>query len=115
VPASFVASANDCEDHGREIHKRAARGDFGPVAEYEPPPPPSDELLAKRARAHRYIILNKTDYTQMPDADLSDEAKAAWKKYRQALRDISDQGGFPRNIDWPESPDGKMKDPVDDY
>jgi hypothetical protein len=30
--------------------------------------------------------------------------KAAWAKYRQALRDISEQDGFPENVSYPEKP-----------
>jgi hypothetical protein len=31
---------------------------------------------------------------------MSDE----WRQYRQELRDITTQEGFPHNIDWPEEP-----------
>jgi hypothetical protein len=36
----FTANANDCEAHGRAIFAAAAAGEFGPVAEYVPPPEP---------------------------------------------------------------------------
>lgn len=34
----FGASPGDCTDHGVEIFNRCVAGDFGPVAEYVPPP-----------------------------------------------------------------------------
>lgn len=36
----FTASPQDVEAHGREIFKRIVAGEFGPVADYVPPPPP---------------------------------------------------------------------------
>jgi hypothetical protein len=33
----FTASPNDCEEHGRVIFAAAVAGNFGPIAEYEPP------------------------------------------------------------------------------
>lgn len=62
---------------------------------------PTDEELAATARRRREILLKRCDFTQLPDAP-SDTA--AWAAYRQALRDISDQAGFPAAIDWPVPP-----------
>ena len=57
-------------------------------------------------RATRDGLLILSDWTQLPDATLSDPQKAAWKAYRQALRDVPGQGGFPDTIVWPDVPDG---------
>ncbi len=38
-------------------------------------------------RAMRAMFLRSSDWTQMPDSPLSDEQRAAWAVYRQALRD----------------------------
>ena len=65
--------------------------------------PTSDEL-ATQARTERDALLTACDWTQMSDSPLSDEAKAAWAEYRQALRDLPKQAGFPENIEWPEEP-----------
>ncbi|MBU1229235.1 MAG: phage tail assembly chaperone [Proteobacteria bacterium] len=43
------------------------------------------------------------DWTQLPDAPLSAEGKAAWAAYRQALRDVPEQAGFPL-VEWPLAP-----------
>lgn len=50
----------------------------------------------------RARLLNESDWTQLPDVPL--ETKSAWADYRQALRDITEQPGFPKNVVWPEKP-----------
>ena len=60
--------------------------------------------LAAEARAKRNALIAETDYMAMPDYPLDDEKKAAVLAYRQALRDVPEQAGFPRQIDWPVKP-----------
>lgn len=62
------------------------------------------EQLAIQARAKRDALLASSDYTQVPDSPILN--KAAWANYRQALRDISTQVGFPTFIIWPTPPQG---------
>lgn len=59
------------------------------------------EKLATLAIEMRNHALMMTDWTQLADNNLD---KTAWAEYRQALRDITDQPGFPGNIVWPEPP-----------
>ena len=61
------------------------------------------ELLSKAAevRAERNTKLAATDWTQITDSTAD---KAAWATYRQALRDITAQAGFPQTITWPDAP-----------
>lgn len=54
------------------------------------------------ARMLRKAALVDSDWTQLPDTQLD---KAAWATYRQAMRDITDQPGFPDAIIWPEKPE----------
>jgi hypothetical protein len=77
------------------------------AAPYVPPPPPSPEELAAEVRAERNRLLAESDWTQLPDARAAmGEAKAAeWDAYRQALRDVPEQEGFPENVVWPEKPE----------
>ena len=63
-------------------------------------------IKAVNARAERDTLLSGSDWTQVPDVVLSDSQKAEWKTYRQALRDVPEQGGFPDSVIWPTSPDG---------
>ena len=58
--------------------------------------------LATEARAKRNALLTASDWTQVADAPVD---QAAWATYRQALRDITIQAGFPENIDWPVAPE----------
>ena len=39
-------------------------------------------------RIARNQLLSESDWTQMPDSQLSDSKKAEWVTYRQALRDV---------------------------
>lgn len=48
--------------------------------------------------------LYMTDWSQLPDSPLSEEKKLEYKNYRQALRDVSLQEGFPWNVQWPVDP-----------
>ena len=47
--------------------------------------------------------LTNSDWTQMPDSPLDADTKAAWATYRQALRDLPSQEGFP-NVAFPTPP-----------
>ena len=60
--------------------------------------------LAEDARTARDKLLVDTNWTQMDDAPLSSEDKESMRKYRQALRDITAQTGFPQEIKWPDEP-----------
>lgn len=62
----------------------------------------SAELKRARARAERDRLLAASDWTQISDAPVN---KAMWAEYRQALRDITRQPGFPDAITWPSKPE----------
>ena len=61
----------------------------------------SDEEAAQQVRSRRDSLLTQSDWTQVADA-LVDQA--AWATYRQALRDIPSQAGFPNEVTWPVAP-----------
>jgi hypothetical protein len=48
--------------------------------------------------------LANSDWTQLADVPLTAEMKAQWATYRQQLRDLTDQAGFPDQINWPGTP-----------
>lgn len=62
------------------------------------------ELLKLQVLLKRINLLDLSDWSQLPDNNLSVEKKAEWVVYRQALRDVPDQEGFPSNINWPVRP-----------
>lgn len=52
-------------------------------------------------RSTRNRMLSESDWTQLEDSPVD---KAAWATYRQALRDVPTQEGFPWTVQWPEKP-----------
>lgn len=52
-------------------------------------------------RNSRDTMLSDSDWTQLSDSPVD---KALWATYRQALRDVSKQAGFPWKIEWPIKP-----------
>ncbi|MGP3699184.1 tail fiber assembly protein [Rhodobacter sp. NSM] len=61
------------------------------------------QAAEEAARARRDKLLAGCDWTQVADAPVDREA---WAGYRQALRDVPQQAGFPAVIAWPEPPQG---------
>lgn len=60
-----------------------------------------DAARAKAVREDRNKRLADCDWTQLSDAPVD---RAAWASYRQELRDISKQTGFPWEVTWPSTP-----------
>ena len=58
--------------------------------------------LAQKIRAERDQLLAASDWTQVADAPVN---QLVWATYRQALRDVPQQGGFPHNVSWPSKPE----------
>lgn len=56
------------------------------------------EAKATEVRTQRNHLLSQTDWTQVEDTSAD---KLAYAIYRQALRDITSQDGFPFDINWP--------------
>lgn len=62
----------------------------------------SADRKAAEIRQQRNENLKETDWTQLVDAPVD---HAVWFAYRQALRDITAQPGFPSDINWPIKPE----------
>lgn len=58
--------------------------------------------FAERVRSKRNELLSQSDWTQLPDSNVN---KTAWATYRQALRDVPEQSGFPWEVTWPTQPE----------
>ena len=56
---------------------------------------------ANEVRYRRNALLTQSDWTQLADAPVDN---LAWAVYRQALRDITLQAGFPFTVDFPVAP-----------
>lgn len=66
---------------------------------------------ADEARAERNRRLTACDWTALPDAPLGAAQKAEWAVYRQSLRDVTDQPGFPDALVWPEAVGARAQSP----
>ena len=64
----------------------------------------TDTRKAAQVRIERNRRLTNSDWTQMKDSPLSESKGAEWAVYRQQLRDITLQPGFPWEIQWPTTP-----------
>jgi hypothetical protein len=61
----------------------------------------ADETKAIAMRQQRNQLLSACDWTQLPDAPVD---RVVWATYRQELRDVTAQSGFPWEVVWPEKP-----------
>lgn len=67
-------------------------------------PEPDDSMVAKAIRDKRDNLIGETDYYLMPDYPSNPQNLEELKVYRQALRDVPKQEGFPRDVRWPDVP-----------
>jgi hypothetical protein len=65
----------------------------------------TQEELIESAMDTRKDLFLKSDWTQLPDVQLTTVQVDAWKVYRQALRDITEQPNWPNTIIWPVIPE----------
>ena len=61
----------------------------------------ANDRAASEIRTERDAKLTESDWTQVLDAPVD---QAAWATYRQVLRDIPAQAGFPNTVTWPAKP-----------
>ena len=71
-----------------------------PPAPYVDPVPDLD-AMATEARDQRDAVMRETDWMVLPDSPLSADDHEKVLAYRQALRDVPIQAGFPVDIVWP--------------
>lgn len=70
---------------------------------------PEEMILERTAsksesiRRERDRLLSDSDWTQL--SDISRSIKTSWKLYRQELRDVTSQEGFPWSVVWPDKPE----------
>lgn len=60
-----------------------------------------NNILAEIIREERNDLLSESDWTQLADAPVD---QTAWATYRQELRDLTNQTGFPTTVNWPTKP-----------
>jgi hypothetical protein len=57
-------------------------------------------------RTKRDKLLAETDWVTLKSLEQGQPVGKVWKDYRQALRDLTTQPGFPSNVVWPSKPQG---------
>jgi len=62
----------------------------------------SQEDAERNIREQRNFLLSESDWTQVSDSPVD---KTVWATYRQELRDITVQEGFPFNVTFPAMPE----------
>lgn len=100
VKQGYLLGTGTCQKENIDsIFSDGADVVFGiPPSTLEPfPVDASIEVLTQR-----YTLLSASDWTQLPDVPLA--TKSAWVTYRQALRDITEQPGYPVEVIWPSTP-----------
>jgi hypothetical protein len=97
--------------NGQRDGKLMALAEDG-TPDLRPLPPPPDDVMAANERARRNARLTATDWVVarqeehilLGTAEENAERFKAFATFRQALRDVPQQPGFPHNIEWPAEP-----------
>lgn len=63
-----------------------------------------DAEAAKAVRAKRDALIAETDWIVIKNLELNQNVPGIWEVYRQNLRDVPSQAGFPHNVTWPVKP-----------
>ena len=63
------------------------------------------ERASESARNQRDRLLTDSDWVTIRATDTGNPVPTEWQTYRQALRDIPEQTGFPEEIEWPQEPE----------
>lgn len=74
----------------------------------EAPPSPASPVLTTKSEIEwnkAKELLQKSDWSVMPDVPMSKNDRALWIEYRRELREIRLQSEFPDNIVWPKRPE----------
>lgn len=94
-------------DHTQNVSEGAPTFDGGWTQTWVVTPATPEEIAQRtqaqsaQVRTDRNARLSACDWTQLPDAGVN---SAAWAVYRQALRDLPQQAGFPWTVTWPSQP-----------
>ena len=67
---------------------------------------PPLEVQKRRVRSERNQLLQQSDWRVTKALEQGTTLDSAWASYRQALRDITEQTGFPHDVTWPTEPTG---------
>lgn len=106
-PFTYLVDGSDDNDSKVSLAvKNAYKNNAIDIKEYPDSLKKSNlKALKNKVRSMRDERLAKTDYLIMSDYPISDSDRELVLAYRQALRNIPQQEGFPESVIWPEPPD----------
>lgn len=97
---SYIPNSNDTSPVTLWLNDNL---DYSIVSPYDGPS--LRDIITCDLKSKRNFLLSTTDkYLTIPDYPLNDSQKEEIKRFRQSLRDITKQEGFPENVIWPEVP-----------
>lgn len=97
-------------DHSVNLKQSALKQGDHWVEEWISTPATPQEIAERTSnqssavRFERNQRLANCDWTQLTDSPLNAEAKVAWAFYRENLRMVPEQPGFPWDVQWPPEP-----------
>ena len=106
----FHATPYDPEDYGRELFNMLSTKYVDQVASQ--PEAERDAELSGAAKLRRSTELKSSDWVANGDVMLTNQVE--WLQYRQDLRDITLQEGYPVTIEWPTRPAVTYSTPIDE-
>jgi hypothetical protein len=104
---NYIMSFEPMDNITREVIPRASNPDHIQDLLVTSHKLSATEIYAKKSAIQkRNTLLYLSDWTQLSDVQetFDAEEKLRWKDYRQKLRDITSQSGWPLAIDWPKQP-----------
>lgn len=103
VPYTYLVDTKDTSEIISFIKDKLSKK----AVDIKPYNGPSDrEILIGSIRGKRNHLLEKSDFfVSVPDYPITEAQRNEIKEYRQRLRDITTQPGFPDNVKWPKIPD----------
>lgn len=105
----FTATADDMEEHGRELYVRALHGEYGEIAVVAAPEPTDAQQQArldgamKQAAAIMAPLEDAEKLGIITQAEI--ERLTAWRIYRVALYRLPQSEGWPADVEWPPAPE----------
>lgn len=101
--SKYAECAKWCNENGAKIEDK---GDYYEcVSIPEPTAQEAYNMKASGVRSKRDVLIAGTDYLLMSDYPIDHSNLEVVKKYRQELRDITNQRGFPSEVIWPDVPE----------
>jgi hypothetical protein len=104
---TYVCHPDDNVETGRFVWETCSKVDPRFIAPYLPAPAPSTTQLSESARSVRNGLLSEIDSiatNPMRWGDLSSDQQNQVAQYRNALKNVPQQSGFPHSVEWPIVP-----------